>query len=158
MLLWTKALESGDKMAKQPTCNDCALQFKDSCPNQFRNKRKCKAFVWKTERVPQPPSKCGRSKGEPGEFLDEPVGPTVSRDSISRPEPKREQKRLRCGQKLYYKNKFTGAIQSGLVTWVGDKAFWFKFDNGETLLHYSDIGSRVFFTPTGAARRGQMAR
>lgn len=144
-------------MTKQPTCNDCALQFQDACPNRFAQNEKCSRFVWEEKTIPQPPSNSGRAHGRKGEFLDEPQAPIVPRFSSSSSTPQRPWKPVYKGQRLYYKNKSTGKIQSGTVVWAGRHVFCFRFNMGEVKLGYDVLSNRLFKTKAGAQKYGRKA-
>lgn len=53
---------------------------------------------------------------------------------------------LSAGQSLYYRNKFTGKIESGTVKQVGPIRFEFAFDNRMVKLGYSAINTRLYLT------------
>ena len=59
------------------------------------------------------------------------------------------------GQVLWYKNKLTGELQSGVVRAVGTDHMRFRFQNKEVWLDYSVLNERLFFTREDAERYGK---
>lgn len=53
-------------------------------------------------------------------------------------------KLIKPGQRLYYRNKTTGVIESGIVVKKGPQSFSFHFEDRAVNLTYDFIGTRLF--------------
>ena len=64
----------------------------------------------------------------------------------------------RIGQTLYYKDKRTGEIKSGVVAKPGNFKFWFEFERGRVKLDKEVIGKRLFVADYEAYEKGKMEK
>lgn len=58
-------------------------------------------------------------------------------------------------QRLYYKDKRTGEVKSGVVIKAGNFKFWFAFDSGHVRLDKDVIGKRLFRSEAEARNCGK---
>lgn len=79
--------------------------------------------------------------------------------SVSKPKQKSKDKpkhpTIEIGKPLFYKNKFTGHIQSGIVIAKSWHEFSFVFDNRIVVLPYKVIGTRLFLSAKEAEAKGK---
>ena len=73
----------------------------------------------------------------------------TSRSSIS-------ERKVVKGQVLWYKDKHTGLVRSGVVRAIGTEHMLYRFDNREVWLDYTVIGVRLFLTAEDAKRYGKL--
>lgn len=66
--------------------------------------------------------------------------------------------KLTKGQILWYKNKFTGEICSGVIRAVGTDHMRFRFQDREVWLDYSVVNTRLFYTREDAERYGTLKK
>lgn len=92
-----------------------------------------------------------RSRPDEGEYPDEPVAPEHTQQFEFENESKSMAK-LRKGQRLYYRNKFTGKIESIVVSGHGRYKFWFYYHGRKHEMSYDVLGVRLYFTYEGAER------
>ena len=60
--------------------------------------------------------------------------------------------RLKPGDKLWYRNKFTGEVENGVIIHTTDHEFSFRFHSRTVRLGYSLVGERLFLTEDEARR------
>ena len=63
--------------------------------------------------------------------------------------PRSSKRRVRVGQRLFYRDKFTGIIEMGIVTGVDKYSFKFTFNERSVWLDYGVLGTRLFFSYKG---------
>lgn len=94
---------------------------------------------------PEPkPAPKPRSKGKP-----------KKQQNTQRPRNKPEHPTIEIGKPLFYKNRFTGQIQSGIVVAKSWHKFAFVFDNCIVTLPYNVIGTRLFISAQEAQAKGK---
>ena len=130
------------------SCNDCAKRANGVC-YLFGEHPDCGDFYPAIPYVPEPWTP--RDHPEDGEYPDEPTEPTHTRQFDSS-NLNSKPVRLFNGQKLYYRNKHTGDIESVIVTGSGKYRFWFLYNRAEHNLTYSAIGTRLFLSYEGALK------
>lgn len=87
--------------------------------------------------------------------------PAPQPESKPASKPKRKSKdkpkhpTIEIGKPLFYKNRFTGRIQSGIVTAKSWHKFSFVFDNRIVVLPYKVIGTRLFLSAKEAEAKGK---
>ena len=62
---------------------------------------------------------------------------------------------LHSGQPLYYMDRGTGEVKSGRIGKIGNKKFFFSFEQGTVELDKSVIGKRLFMTEEEAKVKGK---
>ena len=136
-------------------CFDCAKYCTEACHN-FRGDPNCPDFYLKEDWTPSQWKP--RYKSDPGEYLDEPAEPTIAtkvsvKQQSSSPNIYPHNEYVRVGQQLFYKDKRTAKIESGIVAWRDSEGFIFTFDHYRRAhLPFSSIGTRLFYTPEGARK------
>ena len=129
------------------SCNDCAKRIAETC-HLLGEHPDCSEFYPAPEPVHEPWRP--RSHPKDGEYEDEPSQFDSRGQFDSRQFDSQAPIKLYKGQKLYYRNKFTGKIESVMVTGVGHHKFWFWYNGDYHSFSYSDIGSRLYLSYEGA--------
>ena len=94
---------------------------------------------------PEPkPAPKPRSKGKP-----------KNQQNTQQTENKPKHPTIEIGKPLFYKNRFTGRIQSGIVIAKSWHEFSFVFDNRTVVLPYKVIGTRLFLSAKEAEVKGK---
>ena len=82
-------------------------------------------------------------------------GKTKKQQNTQRTENKPKHPTIDIGKPLFYKNRFTGRIQSGIVVAKSWYTFVFIFDNRTVTLPYKVIGTRLFLSAQEAQAKGK---
>lgn len=131
------------------SCNDCAKRKGETC-HLLGEHPDCSEFYPAPDPVYEPWRP--RSHPEDGEYNDEPEFPISPPQFDSIRQFDSAPVKLFKGQKLYYRNKFTGKIESVMVTGVGHHKFWFWYNGAYHSFSYSEIGSRLYLSYEGALK------
>ena len=70
-------------------------------------------------------------------------------------EPVRKTFTVEPGMVLFFKNRFTGAIESGVVTARGWRHFVFRYNDKAVKLPYKCVGERLFTSTAEAKAKGK---
>lgn len=84
-----------------------------------------------------------------------PKPPKEKPKSEAKPSPERVKRWIEAGRVLFYKNKYTGEIESGVVTTVTMKYIWFRFGTRTVRIDHTYIDNRLFYTAEEAKRYGR---
>ena len=125
-----------------PSCNICAFQHTENCPQQFLN-TPCEKYLARIEKAHQAP----REERHPKPWSRE-----KSQVSIYYPKPvDKRLVRLQNGQKLFYEHG--GEIKEGIVFKISQDTFWFMTEGEKRELDYALVGQQLFFTRKGAGMK-----
>ena len=123
------ASQSENRTGKSQPCNGCILNQNCKRGRSVVSGTTCPEYVPRINA--QSGNKTGRSEPEYREYTsDQSIPRPVTPSGPSKP---RMRKWIKKGQYLYYKNKFTGAVERGQVTRILKHTFVFAFGNYSAL-------------------------
>ena len=151
-------------MAQRP-CNNCVYNMNCRYGHSVASDSTCSKFT--PRKNAQSANKPGRNKPAYREYTTDTHIPRPAirnnkstgkrnRANSDNPLKPRSEKRIKIGQYLYYKNKFTGVVEKGKVKKVLSYTFVFVFDNRQVTLPFQAVGTRLFRTWDEARLKGRV--
>lgn len=131
-------------------CNDCQRRTNGSC-YLMGDHPDCGDFVPAQKKEHQKPDSSRYRNGVYRVYRNAPI--VTKKQDIGKAEspgakhPRRNEK-VDVGQRLYFRNKYTGGIEYGVITEKREKSFYFRFAAQEKRFPYTVIGERLFLTET----------